>query len=338
MHNHSYKTSVKKISESKIEIESEIGAEEFAEHIAATLKDATREAEIKGFRKGSAPEKMVRDMLGERLLNDAARSAISHAYGHILEAEKIDAIGYPEISIIKIAEGNPLVFKLTTEILPEIKNFDYKTIAAKENKKESPKIEITDKEFGDALENILKSYAQSMKLDKTPELTDELAKKFGEFANVDDLKKKLREQMLSEKTQKENEKRRLSLIESLVAGTKIEVPEALIENEIERMISEMQGDVARMGLNWTDYLKHAKKSEDDLKKDWREGAKKRVILDLEIAHIAKTEKISADKKKVEDEVEHIKKDHKDIDLDHARGYFERVYQTQAVFEFLEKQK
>ncbi len=104
------------------------------------------------------------------------------------------------------------------------------------------------------------------------------------------------------------------------------------------MLSEMKNDVSRMGLSWTDYLKHLKKTEDDMKKDWNEAAKKRVMLELITEHIAKTEKISADEKKVSEEVKHIQEHHKDIDAARARSYFEHIFQNQAVFEFLEGQK
>ena len=341
---HSYKASVKKLPKSLVEIESEIPADEFAAHVRDAVEEAVREFETKGFRKGAAPEKLVKERIGmDAILEDAARSAIAHAYGHIIETEKIDAIGRPGVTITKIAEGNPLGFKFISAIVPEIKDFDYKEIAKKENKKassagEAGKIEVTDKEFAETLEIILKNYAQAMKLDKPPQLSDELVKKFGEFSSVEDFKKKLREQALAEKEQKEREKSRLALIDALTAGVSIEIPEILIAGELERMISEMKGDVSRMGISWTDYLKHLKKTEEEMKKDWNEAAKKRATLDLAIEYIAKTEKISADPKKVSDEVEHTKEHHKDIDIERARSYFEHVFQNQAVFEFLEGQK
>jgi len=100
----------------------------------------------------------------------------------------------------------------------------------------------------------------------------------------------------------------------------------------------MKNDVSRMGLEWSDYLKHSKKTDEELRKDWQGAAKKRSTLELAIEYIAKEEKISADKKKVSDEVEHIKEHHKDVDVARAESYFEHVYQNQAVFEFLEKVK
>lgn len=339
MHTHSYKVSVKKLPKSQVEIESEIPADEFAAHVTDALAEAVREAEIKGFRKGGAPEKLVKEKIGmDAILHDAARSAIGHAYGHIVEMEKIDAIGRPEIAITKMAEGNPLGFKLVTSVLPEIKNFDYKEIAKKENKKEIVTAKVTDKEFAETLETVMKNYAAAMKLEKTPELSDESVKKMGDFASADDFKTKLRAQMIVEKEQKENEKRRIALVDALVAGVTLDMPDVLVEGELDRMISEMKSDVSRMGVTWADYLKHTKKTEDDLRKDWYEAAKKRATLDLIMEHIAMTEKITADEKKVAEEVSHIKEHHKDVDVARTTSYFEHVFQNQAVFEFLEKVK
>ncbi|MBX4209385.1 hypothetical protein KW799_01690, partial [Candidatus Parcubacteria bacterium] len=87
-----------------------------------------------------------------------------------------------------------------------------------------------------------------------------------------------------------------------------------------------------------EYLKHLKKTADDLKKEWRTDAAKRVKLDLILSHVADKEKISPDKNKVDAEVKHAMEHHKDIDADRARAYFERIFLNQAVFEFLEKQK
>ena len=103
--------------------------------------------------------------------------------------------------------------------------------------------------------------------------------------------------MLSEKEQKEEAKRRVALIDALVAGVSIEIPDVLVESELERMLSEMKNDVSRMGLSWTDYLKHLKKTEDDMKKDWNEAAEKRVKFELLSGHIAKTEKFPPTRKK-----------------------------------------
>jgi trigger factor len=124
----------------------------------------------------------------------------------------------------------------------------------------------------------------------------------------------------------------------LISGVSIDIPDIIVESERERMLAEMKNDVSQMGLSWADYLKHIKKTEDEMKKDWTEPARKRAALDFIMEYVAKMEKIVADPKKVSDELSHVKEHHKDIDLERAKQYLEHVYQNQAVFEFLEAQK
>jgi FKBP-type peptidyl-prolyl cis-trans isomerase (trigger factor) len=341
---HTYKASINKLSETgEVEIKSSLSAAEFAEAVKATLADIQKEVTLPGFRKGAAPEKMVREKIGSAaILKEAAEHAISHAYGHILETEKIDAIGHPKVSITKIAEGNPLEFTIVTAVVPEIAKFDYKKIASKENAKKDEAVSVSDEEVAKVIEDIKKNYARAQKKDAKegeplPELTDDLVKTWGEFTDVADFKAKLRENLAKEKEHKAKEKKRLELVEALTKDLDVVVPEVLVESELGRMAEQMSHDIERMGLQWDDYLKYLKKSPEDLKKEWRPDAIKRVKLDLAISHIAKTEKIEADKAKVEAELKHAKEHHKDIDESRARSYFAHIFQNQAVFEFLEKQ-
>lgn len=341
-HTHSYKVTIKNLSETgEIEIKSEISAKEFDEAVKDTLTDIKKEITVPGFRKGTAPEKMIKDKIGNAtILREAAEHAISHAYGHILEAEKIDAIGHPKVEITKIAEGNPLTFTITTAIVPQVKKLDYVKIAKKENAKKIETITITDEEVSKTIENIQKNYAQTQGIkadEKLPELTDDFVKGLGDFENVSDFKTKLKENMRAEKEHKAHEKKRLELVDALTKDLEVIIPEVLVESELGRMTEQMRHDIERMGLKFEDYLKHLKKSADDLKKGWRNDAIKRVKLDLAIVHIAKEEKITADKKKVDDEVKHTQEHHKDVNPERARSYFEHIFVNQAVFEFLEKQ-
>ncbi len=261
---------------------------------------------LDGFRKGQVPEKIVREKIGESaLLYEAAEHAISHAYGHILQAEKIDAIGQPKVSITKIAAGNPLDFTLTTAVIPEIGKFDYKKIAAEENKKPIDLPVVTDEEVAKAKE-------------KMPDVT--------------------KENLIQEKEYRAKEKKRLELIEAMTKDLNVVIPEVLTDSEVGRMVDQMKHDIERMGLKFEDYLKHLKKTEEEMKIEWRPEAVKKVKLDLALAHIAKEEKIVPDMEKVEAEVKLAKEYHKNIDENRARMYFAHILENQAVFDFLEKQK
>ena len=107
------KYEIKDVSSNKKKIEAEITAEEFNNFYDQALKNFSKDAELPGFRKGKAPEKLIEEKIGsEALLSEAAENAIRDTWLKILKSEKIDTISQPEVEIIKIARNNDFIFKL----------------------------------------------------------------------------------------------------------------------------------------------------------------------------------------------------------------------------------
>ena len=113
--------------------------------------------------------------------------------------------------------------------------------------------------------------------------------------------------------------------------------EVLVQYEIERMKDEFRYDIEKMGLKMESYLKDAKKTEADLEKEWHEPAIKRVKAEIILREIAITEKIEADKEKVEHEVKHMMEHHKEADPKKVESYVKDVLRKEKVFNFLEEQ-
>src|SRR3989338_3577779 len=121
---------VNKLPKSEVEIEGELPVEIFESYFAPALKKLGGDLEVPGFRKGKAPENILLANLGEmKILEEMAALAFGEHYPKILEENKIEAIGRPEIAITKLARNNPLGFKIKTAVLPEVKLPDYKKIA-----------------------------------------------------------------------------------------------------------------------------------------------------------------------------------------------------------------
>lgn len=104
------------------------------------------------------------------------------------------------------------------------------------------------------------------------------------------------------------------------------------------MFAQFEGDVQQVGLKIDDYLKHIKKTPEDLRKDWQPDAEKRAKLNLILGEIAKQEKIIADKEAVDREVEFLTKNYKDVDPLRARLYTEHMMTMEKTVKFLEEQK
>ena len=113
-------------------------------------------------------------------------------------------------------------------------------------------------------------------------------------------------------------------MEKIIEGTEVNLPKILIDQELGRMLGEFKNRIESMKMNFEEYLTHLKKTEDDLKKEWVEDAKKRTKMNLILPKIGSEENIKADEKEVEKEVKHLKEHHPDIDTDTARMYVTNV--------------
>lgn len=173
-----------------------------------------------------------------------------------------------------------------------------------------------------------------------PELTDDLVKTLGtpgQFANIDDFKAKLREHLTIEKTRDAEALHRAGLTDKIVEASNFELPQIMIDSELNQMFAQMEEDIKRAGLQMDDYLTHIKKTREDLKNEWTPSAEKRARLQLVLNEIAKVEKIEAEEAKVEEETKHLLDHYKDADKNRVRVYVTSVLQNEAVMKFLESQ-
>ena len=335
---------IKKLPNSQVEIVGEIPAEDFEKTREEAIKEISKNVKIDGFRPGNIPEKVLIDKAGEgAVLENMAERAIRQAYPEIIEENDIKAIGRPEIVITKIAKNNPLGFKIKTNIIPEIELPDYKKIA-KSILSEKEKIVVEYSEIDTAIENVRKSRATKNDKDEEvlPELTDDFVKQFGDFKTVDDFKKKVEEGLIEDKTVKEKEKRQLQVLEKINDSSKMEIPEILIEAEKNKMLNEMKHSIGQMGLKWEDYVKHLKKTEEEIMKEWDKDALKRISFNLILGKISELEGIEVSEKELDEEadkiVESYKKSGQEVDKNRAKLYLGGVLKNKKVFEFLEENK
>lgn len=349
------KISVKRLPKSEVEIEGELEAVSFESYFPKAVKKIGENLELDGFRKGKVPESVITSKVPEiNILEEMAQMAINEHYPKILEDEKIDAISRPEISITKLARNNPLGFKIKTAVLPEIKLPDYKSIAKKiisEVTDAEKNVVVTDEDMENTIMDIRKSRAPKKHMaegaeekpeegveEKLPEFNDDFVKALGPFKDVQDFKDKLKANIKLEKENQQKEKTRLKIIEQIIEDSKLDVPEILIEVELDKILYKMESDITQMGLKFEDYLKHLKKTVADLRKEFRGDAEKKAKLSLVLIEISKTEKIEPDQEAVAKEVAAILEHYKDADPERARMHAENVLTNEKIFQFLESQQ
>lgn len=366
---------VETLDNSRVKVSGEIPFAELEKHKAAAVKALGKNIKVDGFRAGHVPENVLIAQIGEMaILTEAAERAISATYPEVVKAHELKTIGYPEITITKIAAGSPLGFSATVAVLPEIKLPDYKKLAAEINK-EKGEVVVTDEDVEKQIKDILRQKAAYERLQKKaakgekeshthadgsvhegpahddvgrpiedineleiPELTDEVVKTLGapgQFETVEDFKTKLREHLQIEKTRETEAKHRAALTDKIIDESEFPLPEVLVDSEIGQMFGQMEEDIKRAGLSMEDYLSHVKKTREDLKKEWTPTAEKRARLQLVLNEIAEKETILPEKEALEQEVKNLLENYKEADEKRVRIYVASVMQNDAVMKFLE---
>jgi len=341
---------------SEIEITGEIPTAVVEATRSKAVRKLQQGLDLPGFRKGHVPEEMVVKHAGEAaILQETAELALSHAYGRMVEERKLNVIGRPAVTITKLAPGNPIGFKITTAVFPEISLPDYAALASVERKKhEDPEnLTISEEDLSSELTRLQKlvqnsemattnDSADAAHVDKEkkdnkplPSLDDAFARSLGDFKDLNDLKEKVRMKMLMEKKQKAQDKRRLAVVDSVLAKTKVEVPSVFVEGELDQMVNEFRERVKRAGLELDAYLKETQKTLEDLRKEWQADAEKRAKIQLTLSEIAKKEGITPDEARLAREVAHICEHYPDADEGAVRAFVSAQMINDKVFALLE---
>lgn len=351
------KITLKKLPKSEAQIDIVLDAEEFAKYHDRGFKRVQEMVEIDGFRKGNAPEDIIVKKYGDMIiLEEMANIALRDAYVKAIDEHKIVPVTDPKITITKLAKGNPLELTINVPYMPDVELPAYKKIA-KEAMKDDKKTEVTDKDIEGVVDELRKgratqhaheheehdhsdpNHTHDVKPEDYPPLDDAFAQSFGpDFKTVDDLKKKIGENLKLEKEQKAKELRRTAIIEKLIDETKVDIPEAIIEGELSNMLAQFRADITRFGGTWEEYLKHAKKTEEDIKGEWKKDAEKRAMSQLVLHKIAEAEKLQATDEEIEVELVRLLAQVQDADENRARNYLYQALTNEKVLKFLEESK
>lgn len=352
-----YKSTLEKLPKSEVKLLVEVPWEELVPLRDTAITELAKGAEFDGFRKGKAPKEVVEKKLSPMvILEEMAHSAINELYGKLVVEHKVDAIGYPKIHITKIAEGNPLEFTLITAVIPELTLPDYKKIA--KNTGEKVEVLITDEDVEKTIEDLRKMRQREnahMKMhedgntdnhdhgevnienEPLPELTDEFVKTLGDFENISDFKEKIKKNMALEKEHGLREKNRVAILEKVLEETKGEIPELFVESELDKMMMRMKSDISNMGISFEEYLKHLKKSEEEVRNEWQGDAEKRAKMELILHKISEQENIVPNKEEVEKQVASLLEMYKGADKERTKAYVEMTLANEEVFKLLEAQ-
>ncbi|MDA1337498.1 MAG: trigger factor [bacterium] len=324
---------------SRQEIEVIISPEEVEGHREKALTLFGKEVSLEGFRPGHAPKEMVAQKVSrQQVFAKAMELAIQDAYQKIAKEEDLKVLGDPEVRIVKAKDGEPVVFSIQVSLFPEVTLPDYKKIASEVTKKE---VIVQDED----LTRTLKWLQESKKNEDgtLPELNDEFAKTLGNASGLDELKESVKKGLMMEKETQEKNRARQEIVAKVAKEATFEVPEVLVKREQQALLEQTKQGVKEMlKIEFTEYLKNMKKTEEELKESFLVQAQQRIGEFLVLDAIAKKEEITASKEEIEEEMQKVlgqypeSKLAKDsLDQKELKMYSEGVLRNEKTLQLLE---
>ena len=135
-----------------------------------------------------------------------------------------------------------------------------------------------------------------------PEVTDEFIKEATGSETVADYKAKAKERLLAQAERRANDATENSILEAIAANAEVEIPQAMIDREIDGLVQKFEYQLMYQGLKLQDYLDFLKVTLADFRKNYEEQAKKNVLNQLIISHLIKAEKVEATDEEVDAKV------------------------------------
>lgn len=305
---------VKKLPKSSYEIEVVVPVQEVEKEYNQALKLFSESVEIEGFRKGKAPANLVVDRVGiAELKKQILERLLGHYFPEVLKQANLSSLSNPEIRVTQFDLRKDLEFVASFSALPEVEVVDYEKIIVR---KEKPK-EIKDGHVEEALNSVFQDWLKKNKPQETPNIIygaggevllsgrpspdDNFAQKL--FAkDLPDLKRKINQELQVQEDYRVEKDFENRVLEEVLKRTNTEVPEVLIEDELNRMTSRLHLEVNALGGNFEDFLKSQGKDLKGLRESWRDAAEKNVKLDLALTEIALLEKIEVSDQEVKDQL------------------------------------
>ncbi|MFZ0310977.1 MAG: trigger factor [Candidatus Sulfotelmatobacter sp.] len=374
----------------KREISVEIPAAEVARETELQIQRYQKSARLPGFRAGHVPASIIRQRFGDGLKNDVIEALVPKHFRREAEKQGLIPVSQPRVTDLHMQDGEPLTFKASFEVLPEIQVEGYKDLRA-----DKPEIAVTDEEVEQALTNVREqhatyttvegrplaegdyaqasmdgkpkdgqdvaeakanpvhmddvlieiggkntvpefsqnltgastgdertfdvSYAEDIsdkrlagktfiytvkvngiKQKNLPELNDDFAKELGEFTSLEQVRKQIRENMEAEKRHTAEHAAKDKLVAELVKRNDFEVPESLVDRQIDLRLERGLRALAAQGMKMEDLKKM---DLPRLRAGQREQAVHDVKSSLLLERIAELEKISVSDEEMKREIE-----------------------------------
>jgi trigger factor len=371
------------------EIQVQIPADEVSRTTATLVEKYQKLARLPGFRRGHVPASIIRQRFSEDIKSEVVETLVPRYFRQEAEKKGWVPVSQPRVTDLHIHDGEPLTFKASFEVMPEVKVEGYKELRA-----DKPEITVTEDEVNETLNGLREQHAafnavegraltdgdfaqvsldgtpknaqgaageqpvhmddilveiggkstmqeftdnlrganageektfdvvypddysdkrlagktfsytvriQSVKQKSLPELNDDFAKELGtEFTSIDEVKKRIREGLESDKKHRSEHESKDKLLDELVKSHDFPVPESLVEHQIDVRLERGLRALAAQGMRAEDMKKM---DLNRLRAGQREQAVHEVKASLLLDKIADAEKIEVGDEEIDREID-----------------------------------
>jgi trigger factor len=191
-----------------------------------------------------------------------------------------------------------------------IPGFEEQLIGAKEGEEKELNLTFPEDYHAEDLAGaavVFNVKVNEVKTEVVPELNDDFAKELNikEVETVEDLKKNVRTRLESRKQADAENKAESALMEALVDIVEADIPDVMIEDEVQGQINQMANQLQQYGMSLTSYLQMMGQTAEQLKESYREQAVNTVKIRLGLQAIAKAEGVEPTEEDVEKQYQEI---------------------------------
>ena len=138
-----------------------------------------------------------------------------------------------------------------------------------------------------------------------PELDDEFAKDISEFDTLEEYRKDVNKKVKQRKENQAKAEKEQEAIEKFIEKVEVTIPDGMIDEEVEKMVEEMNANLSYQGLNIDQYLQYMGMSLEDYKKEMRGQAEKRIKLNLGLEAVATQEKVEVSDEDIDTKIKEL---------------------------------
>lgn len=149
------------------EVGVEVPADEVARAFRAVVKRYQKQARIPGFRAGKVPESLIRTRFADGIRQDVVESVLPAHFRAAIEQRNLHPVSQPQLTDLKLENGQPLSFTAAFEVLPDFAIEGYQQV-----KIEKPYTSLTEEEFSAELDRVRDSRSTMEPVTEDRALTD----------------------------------------------------------------------------------------------------------------------------------------------------------------------